>query len=115
LDVLSEPPGLDVTLDNTLIGKTPIFIKNVKSGAYQLRIKVTETTIYVEPGATLQISLFKGEFINIPVTEQAPERQPAIKEKKINESRINQQVSKEEQRNKLNSWDRYIDGSSNHF
>jgi hypothetical protein len=72
-------------------------------------------TIYIEPGATLQISLFKGEFINIPVTEQAPEGQPAIKENKVNESRITRQVSKEEQSNKLDSWDRYINGSSNHF
>jgi len=115
LAVLSEPPNLDVTLDNTLIGKTPVFLKNVKSGTYQLRVKDSETTIYVEPGATLQTSLFKGEFINILVTEKEPEGQQAIKEKKVSETRITQQVSKEEQKNELSPWDRFVNKSSNHF
>ena len=115
LAVLSEPPNLDVTLDGTFIGKTPIFLKNVKSGTYQLRVKDSETTIYVEPGATLQTSLFKGEFISIQVAEKEPEGQQAIKEKKVSETRITQQVSKEEQKNELSPWDRFVNKSSNHF
>ena len=115
LAVLSEPPDLDVTLDGTLIGKTPIFLKDIKSGTYQLRVKASETTIYVEAGRTLQISLFKGEFISIQVTEKEPKGQQAIKEKKVSETRITEQVSKEEQRNELSPWDRFVDKSSNHF
>ena len=115
LAVLSEPPDLDVTLEGTLVGKTPIFLKDLKSGTYQLRVKDSETTIYVEPGATLQTSLFKGEFINILVTEKEPEGQQAIKEKKVSETRITQQVSKEEQKNELSPWDRFVNKSSNHF
>ena len=72
LAILSEPPDLNVTLDKTLIGKTPIFLEDVKPGTYQLKVKDSETTIYVEPGKTLQISLFKGQFINIPAKEKEP-------------------------------------------
>jgi hypothetical protein len=115
LAVLSEPPDLDVTLDGTLIGKTPIFLKDIKSGTYQLRVKDSETTIYVEAGETLQISLFKGEFISIQVKEKEPEEQQAIKEKKVSETRITEQVSKEEQKNELSPWDRFVNKSSNHF
>ena len=115
LAVLSEPPNLDVTLDKALIGKTPIFLKNVKSGTYRLRVKDSETTIYVEPGATLQISLFKGEFVNIPAKEKEPVEQQALQEKKVSETRITGQVQKEEPKNELNLWDRFVNKSSDHF
>jgi len=115
LDVLSEPPNLDVTLDNTFIGKTPIYLPNVKPGTYQLRVKDSETTIYVQPGTTLQISLFKGEFINIPVKKEEPVVQQPSEEKKVPETRITGQASKEEQRNELSPWDRFVNKSSNHF
>ena len=82
LDVLSEPPNLDVTLDDTFIGKTPIFLPDVKPGTYQLRVRDSETTIYVEPGSTLRISLFKGEFINIPVKKAEPVVQQPFRGKK---------------------------------
>ena len=115
LAVLSEPPNLDVTLDKALIGKTPIFLKNVKSGTYRLRVKDSETTIYVEPGATLQISLFKGEFVNIRAREKEPVEQQALQEKKVSETRITGQVQKEEPKNELNLWDRFVNKSSDHF
>jgi hypothetical protein len=115
LAVLSEPPDLDVTLEGTLVGKTPIFLKDLKSGTYQLRVKDSETTIYVEAGATLQISLFKGEFISIQVTEKEPAGQQGPQEKKVSETRITRQVSKEEQSNELSPWDRFVNKSSSHF
>jgi PEGA domain len=115
LAVLSEPPQLDVTLDSTRIGKTPVFLRNVKSGTYQLRVKDSETTIYVEPGATLKISLFKGEFINIPVAEKEPVEPQALQEEKVSETRITQQAPKEEQKKELSPWDRFVNKSINHF
>ena len=115
LAILSEPPDLNVTLDKTLIGKTPIFLEDVKPGTYQLKVKDSETTIYVEPGKTLQISLFKGQFINIQAKEKEPVEPQASQEKKIGETRITQQAPKEEQRNKLSPWDRFVNKSSNHF
>ena len=115
LTVLSEPPNLDVTLDNTPMGTTPIFLNNLTSGNHQLRVADSETTIYVEPGATLQISLFKGQFINIPVKEKQPAEPQASEEGKVGETRITQQVTKEEQKNELSPWDRFVNKSLKHF
>ena len=115
LAILSEPPDLNVTLDKTLIGKTPIFLEDVKPGTYQLKVKDSETTIYVEPGKTLQISLFKGQFINIAAKEKEPVEQQALQEKKVSETRITGQVQKEEPKNELNLWDRFVNKSSDHF
>jgi hypothetical protein len=115
LTILSEPPDLDVTLDDTRIGKTPAFLKNIKSGIHRLRVEDSETEIYLEPGGTLQISLFKGEFINIPVTEKKPVKQQALKEKQAHETRTIQQSPKEEQKNDLTPWEKFINRSLNHF
>ena len=37
LSVFSEPPGLEVTLEGTIIGKTPIFLDEVKPGSHRLQ------------------------------------------------------------------------------
>jgi hypothetical protein len=115
LAVLSEPPNLNVNLNNELIGTTPLFVKSLKSGTYQLRVADSETTIYVEPGSTLQISLFKGEFISTATREKEPVEQQAAQEKKVGETRITQQAAKEEQKNELSPWDRFVNKSSSHF
>jgi hypothetical protein len=59
--------------------------------------------------------LFKGEFINIPVTEKEPVKQQALKEKQANATRTIQQSPKEEQKNDLNPWEKFINRSLNHF
>jgi hypothetical protein len=66
LSVFSEPPGLDVTLDGSDIGKTPIIAREVESGAHIIRIQDSETKIFVKPGKPLQYSWFKGNFIEVP-------------------------------------------------
>ena len=38
LSVVSEPPELEVFLDGSSIGKTPIWLKEVKVGSHALRI-----------------------------------------------------------------------------
>jgi len=60
LSVFSEPPGLDVTLDGTEIGKTPIISREVEPGAHIIRIQDSETKIFVKPGKAHQYSWFKG-------------------------------------------------------
>ena len=115
LTILSEPPGLDVMLDGSHIGKTPIFLKRLESGIHKLRIHESEVEIYVDPTITLQISLFKGEFIKIPVAEKEPLKPKVPKEKKVNETRTIQKKPPEEQKNALTPWDRFVNGSLNHF
>jgi len=85
------------------------------TGTYQLRVKDSETTIFVEPGSTLRISLFKGEFINIPAKKAEPVVQQPSEEKKVGETRITGQTPREAQENELSPWDRFVNKSSNHF
>ena len=115
LTVVSEPPALDITLDDSHIGETPAFLKNIKSGIHKLRVKDSETEIYIEPGETLQISLHKGEFIHIPVSEKEPVEPQATKEKTVTEIGTIPQPSEKEQKNDITPWERFLDGSLNHF
>jgi PEGA domain len=72
LNVLSEPPGMDVQLDGKVIGKTPIFSARFPAGPHVLRIKDSETGILMVAGKTFAISWFKGSFIEIPDTAGPP-------------------------------------------
>ena len=115
LTILSEPPDLNVTLDDTPIGKTPVFLDNVISGTHTLRVKDSETTIEVKPDATLQISLFRGKFINISVAKKVPLKQHAGDLKNVEEARTSQQPPKEEQKNDLTPWEKFTNRSLKHF
>jgi len=70
LNVLSEPPGIEVQLDGRVIGKTPIFSIKLPAGAHVLRIRDSETGIQIEPGRTAAITWFKGAFMAIPQKTQ---------------------------------------------
>jgi len=39
LTILSEPPGLKISLDGKGLGKTPAFMLEVKPGIHDLRVK----------------------------------------------------------------------------
>ena len=65
LSVFSEPPGLEVFLDQSNIGKTPIHAVEVTPGTHNLRVKDTERKIHVIPGKPLRLSWFKGRFIEV--------------------------------------------------
>ena len=66
LSVFSEPPDLDVSIDGTQIGKTPVVGQKVESGIHAIRVKDSETEIYVQPGKSAKLTWFKGAFIEIP-------------------------------------------------
>jgi len=78
LTVVSEPSGLEVFLDGSRIGQTPIWLKQVKQGPHKLRVKQLETDIFVKPGKILQISLFKGSFV---IKEVELEKEPSPEKK----------------------------------
>ncbi len=82
LSVFSEPPQLQVTLDGTVIGKTPVLEKEIEPGIHVIRIKDSETEIDVKPGKPVQYTWNKGSFIIIPAaTRSSVPTQPAEKEK----------------------------------
>jgi len=66
LNVVSEPPDLEVQLDGKVIGRTPVFSVSFPPGAHVLRIRDSETDVRLETGKTISISWFKGSFIKIP-------------------------------------------------
>ena len=72
LNVLSEPPGMDVQLDGSVIGKTPIFSARFPAGLHVLRIGDSEAEIHLVAGKTVALSWFKGAFIAIPETSKPP-------------------------------------------
>jgi hypothetical protein len=75
----------------------------------------SETTIDVKPDATLKISLFRGKFINIPVEEKKPAKQQADEQRTVDETRTSRQPQKEEPQKDLTPWEKYLDGSLDHF
>jgi PEGA domain len=115
LTVLSEPPGLEVTLNDTRLGKTPVFLDRVKPGTHTLRVKDSETTIDIKPDAILRISLFKGRFINIPAAKTEAIKTPAIQAGKLDKTRPTQPPHREAGENDLTPWERFINGSSKYF
>jgi hypothetical protein len=66
LNVLSEPPGIEVQIDGRVIGKTSVFSVELLPAVYILRIGDSETDIHIVVGKTTSISWFKGTFIAIP-------------------------------------------------
>jgi len=82
LTVLSEPAGFDIVLDGQLMGKTPMFLIDLQPGTHSLKVKNMETTIRVEAGKTLQISLYKGNFLIIPAAAKQPQEKTTPDEKK---------------------------------
>jgi hypothetical protein len=118
LTVLSDPPGLEITLDGNSLGKTPAFLVEIDSGIHSLRVENSETDIHIEPGKILKISLHKDEFILMPVAEKKAEKQPEIEVKgEVSEARITrpkspEQIGEEKRRQAQDRWQRFIDGSS---
>jgi hypothetical protein len=73
LTVVSEPPELEVFLDGSAIGRTPIWLREVKPGAHTLRIGQEKTEVHVQPGKKMALSFFKDSFIDITKEEEAVE------------------------------------------
>jgi len=114
LIVVSEPPGLEVFLDEDYIGETPLLVKEVKPGLHKLRVKQAETDIYVEPNKTRQISLFKGSFVDIPEKKEEPLK-PEPKKQQPTQARRTVVYPSEERQKDLSSWDLFVNGSQPFF
>ncbi len=81
LTVSSEPPGLDVKMDGTVVGETPIELQAVEPGNHVIQVMDSEIEIYVDPGKSIKLSWFKGAFIKIPAEVKENHKQQ-IGEKK---------------------------------
>jgi len=116
LNVASEPPGLEVFLDDSEIGRTPIWRKNVKPGLHKLRVRDLEADVYVEPGRSKTLSFFQDSFIEVPEKREAPKRTEPESEKPP-EARKATKPSEEERGKDLTPWEwqRFLNRTSPGF
>jgi len=120
LTVFSEPPGLSVKLDGTLIGQTPMRIEKAGPGVHQLQVGESTTEIIIEPAQTIHISLFKNKFIQFqPEKKEAaqpsgPEKASTAENRSSGPS-ADQVRAKEENRQAWERWMNFVNGSSKHF
>ena len=76
LSVFSEPPRLEVKMDGTAIGETPVELQAVEPGVHVIQVEGSGIEIYVEPGKSVKLSWFKGSFIEIPTAvKEGPKHQ----------------------------------------
>ena len=120
LTVFSEPPGLDVKLDGASIGSAPIRVKALEPGIHRLQVGDSVTDIYIEPGQTFHISLFRNRFIKFEVAQQEAAASPDTNELSAveqlgSEASPQQYKRKEENRKAWERWMQFVNGSSRHF
>jgi hypothetical protein len=61
LHVVSRPPGAEVVIDGRTVGRTPLVISNVRSGAHDVRMQLSgfrrwATKVHVRPGARTRVA-----------------------------------------------------------
>jgi hypothetical protein len=97
LTVSSEPPRLDVKMDGTVIGETPVVLQEVEPGIHVIQVKDSEIEIYVKPGKSTKVSWFKGAFIEIPVEVKEGHKQQSEEKKEVSRKEKSEQpVEKKE-------------------
>jgi hypothetical protein len=94
LFVFSEPPGLGVKMDRTVIGATPVELQAVTPGIHVIQVKDSEIEIYVNPGKSIKLSWFKGTFIKIPSEAKEGHRQEIRQRKDDPRKEISEQSAK---------------------
>ena len=116
LTVTSEPPGLEVFLDGSGIGQTPVRLSAVKRGLHALSIEQAKTDIHVRPGESTRISFFKGSFI------VAPEEKGALKQLEARQDRQALNAAGEvalptggEETDDLTPWQRFLNRTAPNF
>ena len=83
LSVFSEPPRLDVKVNGTLIGETPVVSQAVEPGIHVIQVQDSEIEIYVKPGKSIKLSWFKGDFIEIPAEVKEGQKKQDREKKEV--------------------------------
>ena len=114
LTVFSEPPQLEVYLDGKKVGETPVWLKHVKAGFHKLRVEHSETDIYLEPGGSIQLSLYKGSFITVAREKREGEKETGVEGERPAEARKPVEAPKERDTD-LTPWEKFTNGTLRHF
>ena len=112
--VFSEPPELEVFLDGSKVGQTPVWLEDVAQGFHKLRVKDAEKEVYVEPGKGLRVGLFKGDFVVFPEKERKLQERPAER-KAVTEAEKTVETPEKRKSRDLTLWERFVNGTLNHF
>ena len=112
LTISSDPPGLEVLLDGMAVGKTPVWIRQLKPGVHRVRIKDLEKDICVEPHRTSLVTLSKGSLVSI---FKKADEEPEIAGEQLNKAENAIEPTKEQMRGDLTSWERFLNRSSQYF
>lgn len=116
LTVVSEPPDLEVSLDGSLIGRTPVWLKEVKPGPHTVRIGQEKTEVHVQPGKKMGLSFFKDSFILIDIMkEEAAVEAPAPEVKKPGEKEEAARPPRPEEREDIIRFEQFINRNFDFF
>jgi hypothetical protein len=115
LTVFSEPPQLEVYLDGKKVGETPVWLKHVKAGFHRLRVEHSETDIYLEPGGSIELSLYKGSFINLAREKRKGEKETGVEAERPTEHGKAAEAPKEPRDTDLTPWEKFINRTLRHF
>ncbi|MGH7252951.1 MAG: PEGA domain-containing protein [Nitrospiraceae bacterium] len=114
LTVVSEPPDLDVSLDGSSIGRTPVWFKEVKPGPHTVRIGQEKTEVHVQPGKKMALSFFKDSFIDI-TKEEAVVEAPVPEVKKPGEKEGAARPPRPEEREDIIRFEQFINRNFDFF
>lgn len=98
LSVFSEPPELEVKMDGTQIGKTPVVGQKVAPGIHAIRVKASETEIYIKPAKSTRLSWFKGTFIEIPAESKEFRQQQFVEKREPPQIKMSEQPAEKKEK-----------------
>ncbi len=114
LTVVSEPPGLEVFLDGLELGRTPVWLKNVRAGDHKLMVGGLQADIYVGAGDTKTVSAFQNSLIEAPQQAQAPKQLgPEIATPPAAKRNVSPPAAQKGPG--ITNWDRFLNGTSPTF
>ena len=114
LTVVSEPPDLEVSLDGSSIGRTPVWFKEVKPGPHTVRIGQEKTEVHVQPGKKMALSFFKDSFIDITKEEGVVEA-PVPEVEKLREKEGAVRPPRPEEREDIIRFEQFINRNFDFF
>ncbi len=113
LNVTSEPPGLEVLLDGSAIGSTPVWRKDVKPGIHELQIGDSPAEVRVRPGETKSFILFRGSVNELPKKDKV--RSEAVESESRPKEPRHLKPAEEETPRDLTPWERFLNRTSPSF
>ena len=114
LAIFSEPPQLEVYLNGEKAGRTPLWLRQVETGPYTVKIAHAETIVHVEKNERLRVGFFKGSFV---IRAEPTKKQPA-NEKELERPTVVPYSGPSEEEDKdqdLTLWEKFVNGTLKHF